>query len=426
MKHAIDPASASVDELIKWLGELRQSDSTSALSHLLKDHQLDPDRLVDIACIDLMQRIRAGCEVKTEDYLSEFPVLNNDSSQLDLIDAELCVAHELGSEREVEHWIQRFPHLETQIRELAQLDPGAKSGLTHALLNLESRSIATASGEFSVEIKRGELEPASPLTDNWAKHPIDTPDWFVADDCVASSPGRWLIRGRDNVRRTSLALKVTQLPAQLTSNQSSQLLDACEVASKVRNPCWILPSVAAIQQRHLGVIRPWLFARPWQQVLPTLNQSAQLKLFAAVAFAIAAGHQNGATHGGVHAENLMVDHEGSPLLLDAASSRDGLSRWLQACEANDDEIASLKQRMRWDIQDFTKLVAAASMEWNAPPSSDVLDEIQRIANAANADLRDASYQIGNRLIRIADQPTLTTSSTSWRQRLASWLTKDGR
>jgi hypothetical protein len=88
MGDLVDPRDASIDGLIDWLSEKRRRDPVSRLSDLIAGHELDEHRLVDIACIDLMQRQRMEHPVSVESYLEEFPCLRNESNLLDLIDAE--------------------------------------------------------------------------------------------------------------------------------------------------------------------------------------------------------------------------------------------------------------------------------------------------------------------------------------------------
>ena len=117
MAEAIDAEGESIDSLIQWLRSRRASDPDAPLTHLLAGRTLDPSRLVDVACIDLIQRRRMGHSVTTEHYLQEFPSLRRESTRLDLIDAELCVINELGGQCEASDFVERFPDLASPIRQ---------------------------------------------------------------------------------------------------------------------------------------------------------------------------------------------------------------------------------------------------------------------------------------------------------------------
>ena len=312
MGELVDPQQASMDGLIDWLRQHRRRDPVSPLSKLLKDKAFDEQRIVDIACIDLMERRRMGHAVAVEDYQKEFICIQEESNLLDLIDAEICVASELGENPQSGNYEQRFPTLAVQIAELLRLDAAAECGLRqgmgvgtpagafapHELSASETNADQTNgalrapsdSADFSIE--RLPADAAATPTRPREPHPIDLPEWFVGEQCVASSPGRWLIRGRDSVRGVNLALKVTELSPQLTATQGDQILDAAEAAAKVRNPSWVQPSVAAIQNRHLGVIRPWIYARPWLQTRTMENDRDAMRDLAAGRVCGCLGTQN--------------------------------------------------------------------------------------------------------------------------------------
>ena len=441
----VDPPHSSIDSLIDWLRKQRRQDPDSPLSSLLADQKIDEQRIVDIACIDLMERRRMGHAVTVESYVEDFSCIQDASNVLDLIDAEICVTSELGEELQLEDYIRRFPQLVDQVIELVRLDAAAECNITPARVDGSdmaqrvsetgrSEVIATSveqasaaqSADFSIETLPSDATPANAV--GALRNPIDVPEWFVGEQCVASGSGRWLIRGRDSVRGIHLALKVTKLPPRLTEIQSEQILDACEMAAKVCNPSWVLPSVAAIQQKHLGVIRPWIYARPWQQLRLTEDHRSQLRNLASVAFAVASGHQVGATHGGIHVGNLMVDHEGKVQILDAAASRVGLERWLSPTTGRSDfeQIASLDERKRVDVQDLIKLVAAASVDWDRQWANDLVSDLRHLASRRP---EEACAMIGKELVQRADSVNPPVAKTgrrqqrSWRIRLARWLTK---
>ncbi|MGI9474252.1 MAG: hypothetical protein ACR2NZ_22110, partial [Rubripirellula sp.] len=266
------------------------------------------------------------------------------------------------------------------------------------------------------------LQERGPSTTSLSDQPVDMPEWFVVEQCVAKSPGRWLLRGHDSVRRLPLAMKVTELPIQLTSSQSTTLLDVCEAASKVQNPRWIAPRVAAIQKRHLGVVRAWSFARPWNTF--ATDWKTQSRRLAEVAFAVESAHRVGATHGGLHAGNVLVDHDGKALVVDGASSQVGIVRWF---ESSSHAFSSLEERIRMDVQDLLKLVTVEALEWDAAHKQPLL---QAIHDAASSGEGGACGAIGQQLVQFADGEQNESNRRRlkqrprWRQRFARWIAGD--
>jgi hypothetical protein len=270
-----------------------------------------------------------------------------------------------------------------------------------------------------------------------ASYPFDLPRWFVCERCVASSPGRWLVRGRDSKRGIALALKVIELPTHLTESEHDKILDACELAAKVRNRVWIVPDVAAIRNRRLAVIRPWVFAHPWHQ--PSINDrpgsrryEAELRSLASVAFAVQAAHKVGATHGGIHLENLLVDHQGNAKIVDAICSRRSIARWLHCSPSDSPGGQSCHQkRMNLDVQDLIKVIVASSLEWTDNSTNQLTTDLRSIADDHPG---EACGLIGELLIRRADTldrpPTETTQRETgtmashhrrWLARLHGWV-----
>ncbi len=432
MGDVIDPSRVSIDGLIDWLREKRVRQPGAKLAELLASHQFDQSRLVDLACIDLIQRRRMGHTVSVETYLDEFPDLSADSTRLDLIDAELCVANELGVAVDVEQYVKRFPDLAAPIRELVQLEGVTPAAMASALIGLgdsrrASEDSTTGSAEFSIEptteFADGRLEIA---------FPVDVPPWFVAEKSVACSPGRWLIQGRDADRGTKLALKVVELPSHVTAAQQEEVLDACEAAAKVRNRAWIAPRVAAIQSRRLAVVRPWIFARPWQQC-ESRGRRVELRDLASVAFAVQAAHEAGATHGGIQFENLLVNHAGQIQVVDAICNLHGLSHWLR-CGEGIAAPRSVAARIDLDTQSLIKLIVVASVDWAGDRSNEVARPASDRSEQITADVRgiaekypsEACGRIGELLIRQSDGESRSAAEKTadrfpWRKRLRQWF-----
>jgi hypothetical protein len=364
---AKEPNGHCIDDLIVWLRLRRSDDPDAPFAELLSGQSLDPGRLVDLACIDLIERRRLGRTVAIEDYLREFPSLACESSRLDLIDAELCVTRELGGCCNADDLIARFPDLATSIRELMNLEVG---------IGAQRRPDPGNSfgGQASVDRVFPGADPSRPRrTDSSLPAddglgmtlPIAVPDWFVAGKTIAHQRGRWLIQGRDAKRGIPLAMKVIELPRGCMRSQRDQLLDACESASRVQNRNWVAPIVAAIAGEHLAIVRPWVFATPWPSSAggTPSDLGTLLRRCSEIAYTLQAAHDAGATHGALHAHNLLINHDGRIQLVDAICSDAGMSSWMAQCDPGQSAGRNLQTRIAGDTR---SLIAWIASQWTEP------------------------------------------------------------
>ncbi|MDG2221541.1 MAG: serine/threonine-protein kinase [Rubripirellula sp.] len=113
----------SLDRLIEWLKTQRAKKPNASLRELLGRATVTPQQLIDLACVDLMQRRREGIAAVVEDYTQQFPQLTQEAPLLDLIDAEICVAVELNQTPDETEYAKRFPKQAKSIAQLIQLPP---------------------------------------------------------------------------------------------------------------------------------------------------------------------------------------------------------------------------------------------------------------------------------------------------------------
>ena len=78
--------------------------------------------LVELACIDLIDRLRSGSSVRVEEYIAAVPELEGTDDVLELIDAEVCVRQELGTPANREELLDRFPQHASAIERMFVLD----------------------------------------------------------------------------------------------------------------------------------------------------------------------------------------------------------------------------------------------------------------------------------------------------------------
>ena len=315
MPGTIDPANASIDGLIRWLRSQRRINPHSPLPELLNVSAISQSRLTDIACIDLIERIRLGQTTQVEDLLRELPLLaNNHSAQLDLIDAELCVHMELGQTIDLAAYARRFPDLAGSIEALTKLNRDASFTLAPAPAN--TRAPANTPPIASVH-------PS--LASSMLDVHIQPPPWFTREHVQASSERSCLIRGRDSNENRAVALKVIRLPHAISKNEIDAQLAFVEAASLVRHPAWVAPDVAAVEQLSLAVIRPWIFGIRWDQARRHASPQTKLRDLARIGYALQSAHDtanNGvhAAHGGIHLNNLLVNSSDEVKIVDAGVS----------------------------------------------------------------------------------------------------------
>ncbi|MEO1529820.1 MAG: hypothetical protein AAFX06_30780 [Planctomycetota bacterium] len=449
------PSDVTIDELICWVAERRSEYPGARLSELVDDESLTDEELVELVCVDLIGQRRRGEDVLVEDYAHQFPRLEtSDEYILDVLDAEMCVRREMDQLRRVEFFTERFPSLADPIRQLLFLEmtppnesvTQIKEELNEASFSMEasafdrldegtidqSLSLSTsgtrgASIEASFEdceqreitvpkgrrARDGRFARRSDDSID-APIPIPPPGWMGGARCIATTPtklGRyWLVTGRDIERGETVAMKILPLLSPLERKQRSRMLDVCEKTSRLAHASWIPPRVAAINNGHLAVIRPWVFGTPLSQLLPLLPDEAVFQHLIRIAFTLSAAHQNGAAHGSVTADNAIIDHDSNVALVDAAS---GMDCWIGYLADWDDDLeASLPNRIRIDTVALLRMIASqcltrAEASLGAWPTL-LLKDLQ-------PQEPDACARIGDKLQSFLDNPPKTSSSSWWRR-----------
>ena len=416
---ASERQSISMEQALGRLQAIRVNDQDSSLSSLLDSDQQSQEYLIDLACVDLINRRRAGKDVTAQDYIDDLPNLASKDDHLDLIDSELCVDREQVSLRSLQNYLDRYPKFAAEIAELFDL-PSPPSG--HAgLVELDRPALpaldqSNRSLDFSiVENQTGE----KPHVQDELDVPVEVPDWFTAKQCIASGPGYWLLRGRDSSRGETLAMKIMRLPSQVTVTQIDGLLEACERAAKVASPAWVGPAIAAVQHKHIAIVRPWVFGTSWNGQQSDKDVGQKIRGLASVAYGLQAAHRLQAAHGSVSAGNLFFDHEGKIKIVDCVSSSSGVMRWLQ--ESPDQSLCPWGDQQAMDIQDLLGLIANTSVSWPRVWAEKLLPELRATAGRHDD---EACGQIGDFLMKWSDQNFADAPKdkpASWRSRLAKWI-----
>ncbi|TWT92396.1 protein kinase family protein [Stieleria varia] len=387
---------ATLDRWMDWLSKRREQQPRQPLRELLDQAaEMSAQLLLDLACVDLIQQRRAGVEVDTESYLQQFSSLQNAAATLDLIDAELCVTRELGLPLDARTLIGRFPEQADAIAQLIRLDLDAGSA------SLLSGVVPTHSVDESLDFSLSDLASKSDSRQlAQVRSPVTPPSWLKSLHCVASGPGHWLFRGRDSSSGQNMAMKVIQLSGVLTAADRKRVLDLCEQSSQVGHPAWVVPRVAAIEKSYLAVIRPWVFgvsieSTVLDQAVDASSLIRRMRHLSTVAYALHAAHQSRACHGGVNGKNLVIDHDGTVKLFDAASTLVGWTRWLSAWDR--DEAAFERFRVQADVRDLVRMIASDALLLTGFGDRD--DWFQKLAGLSCG----CAGAVGDELVRKARQ-----------------------
>lgn len=432
-------ADASIDQMIRWVEQTRRHNPDADLKDLIASDSISTESLVELAAVDLIGQRRRGLDVLPEHYLKQFPQLAAaEGWVLDLIDAELCVRREMKDDRDAAFYVDRFPGLAAAIEQLVHLAPATADVALSADLLIAPTPVAPAAKQ-QVPGKQSPTQVTVDIATDWESQsepllferdmtvaglhrnvsrqqrdvrtddtidsiiPVNPPDWMGGARCVATSPletGRyWLVKGRDTAHGETVAMKIIPLPASLGRTERTRILDLCEASSSVSHPAWVAPRIAAINNGHLAVIRPWIFGNTFANPRAVSSPTKRLATLVTVAYALAAAHRIGSTHGSVKAQNIVTDHESAVNLIDAVS---GVAGWEHYLSIWDNELANtLAERIRRDTCDLLGLI---SKECINATDSKRLHWIDPLTSSIDFQTADACALIGERLQSWLDQP----------------------
>ena len=82
------------------------------------------DLLVEILQVDQTQRWGHGEKIRCEEYIDQFPILDQpetESQLLDLIYSEICLREDSGESPVIEEYLTRFPSLSNDLKHQFQI-----------------------------------------------------------------------------------------------------------------------------------------------------------------------------------------------------------------------------------------------------------------------------------------------------------------
>ncbi|MEZ6095778.1 MAG: hypothetical protein R3C03_16365 [Pirellulaceae bacterium] len=115
------PHSEPLSLLLDQMDAIRERNEAASLQNLPGIERLPTNRLLELACRDLLRSWRSPIPKRVEDYVSIFPQLGEPEFLLDLIDAEICAMDMRGTEINEQTLIDRFPSHANAIRQMMAL-----------------------------------------------------------------------------------------------------------------------------------------------------------------------------------------------------------------------------------------------------------------------------------------------------------------
>lgn len=112
------------EDLIHRFEESWRDGHRPDITAFLQQHSIDDPRvLAELAHVDLEFRMRSGESVYSEEYLSRFPQLNDDTAAaVELIAAEFAWRWRWGAGASVPEFVKRFPQFEAELRRSLSAD----------------------------------------------------------------------------------------------------------------------------------------------------------------------------------------------------------------------------------------------------------------------------------------------------------------
>jgi serine/threonine protein kinase len=350
------PASGRDGPLpIEQLRDLRRRAVSGSLKQIIGARSHDRNSLLDLACVDLIERRRMGQGATVEDYLRDFPLLGDVHSQLELIDAEICARRELAQVVTLDEWLARFPSLSEPLRRMFALD--ALEGIQSPLGAVAQRSNEPPAAEApSAAADSGQPTPAQRMDAGQESSgfglmgdgsplslPVPIPDGYQAQLLAAAREGVWLYRGREVESNHVVAIKIMRLSRVMDATEPSELADRLEHLALLTHPTIIPPLGVVVQQGWVIVLRPWVEGQGWSSraIVEPIQSQKQL---AQLADCIASIHASGQHHGRIHPGNLIVDHAAQIKLVDAGASAppgDALWYWTMTGDGRQRDASAL-------------------------------------------------------------------------------------
>jgi serine/threonine protein kinase len=249
---------------------------------------------------DMQRRWRTGDRVPAESYLSGTESVHSDSQIVDLIYGEFCLREQLGERPATEEYENRFPRFAREIR----------------------RQIAVHRALSDTSVVRSTSETDHGPSDDEAPMPLSIGKYRLVQKLGAGGQA-WVYRAIHPTLGRDVVIKLSRRKLDDDANGLNRLLDEGRALAELDHPYLARVYDLDVYNRSIYLVMEYIPGKNLEQYATdrhlTLNESLTIVL--KTAQAVAAAHRRGVTHCDIKPQNIVIDEQGQPRLLDFGLSR---------------------------------------------------------------------------------------------------------